>query len=592
MTVRNAMLELTSKGKPTSAIVIGKGKEDEIAAQLLAEHVADISGVEIPIVGINESSEIGNPIHLGTLSEESSGMSILRDRHSIVSWEDRKNEANKRLNIPSDLGTEGFVFQMEHLDDRDHLVLGGHTPQGTLYSAVTAAERLCLDGNKTVIKYIDTALQPRINLPMFDFRSVATNFGGPDGLRPKQWEKEWMRPDGSPDWQGFVDFLVSHKLNNLNCWTFNLASGIAYSSARFPEMVNQHHPNVRQEFMQNLIEYAVQRNIETWFMLDFPDHFTGVIKERPHFAGKNIDLRQFPKGEAWNSYQKGDGHAGEVRGAGGWVCGAEPEVKRFWQAYLDELLDRYPGVGGIGGQFGEHSSQRCDCPVCSERYFDIQREFFEEMVEIARAKNPEITPWIYDSWGTPEIIKAAERFPGFVNIDWGDVRDVLKFSSCRQIPRSNWYLQHASASRWREFLLRHGTQVLATLGVAGYQIRGVFYRELDEMYHAVQEFTWNRSLNEDGFARLHIIRRYHRDSDELTKLYASWMKINRGKELLTDSVLAGWIDHEQERKILTAELATLESILQGIDKQDSFISDIAEAFQKSRQELHALAEAK
>ena len=590
--MKGMMFELVKDGRPNSAIVIGRGKDDESFARLLAQNVSDISGVEIPIIGENESLRVKNFIHLGTLSEHSSGLEILREKRCMVSWKDREEEQNKRLNIPADLGDQGFVFHAIRQDEENHLVLGGYTAQGTLYAAVTAAERLCLDRDSLVVKYIDTVLQPRFNIPLFKHRSVATNLGGPDGLRPGQWEKEWRKPDGSYDWRGFVDFLVSHKLNNLNCWIFNLAFGIAYNSARFPEMVNRHHPNVKQEFMYDLMEYAAQRHIDTWFMLGFPDNWAGVIKERPHFAGKNIDLDQFPKGEAWDSYAQGDSQVRAVRRSVGWVCGAEPEVKQFWREYLEELVERYPQVRGIGGQFGEHSSLRCTCPVCSERFFDIQREFFEELVKTVQAKNPAITPWMYDSWGAPEIVRAADQFPHFLNIDWGDDTDCLKFHSRCQVPRSTWYLQHASGSRWREYLLRLGTRTLATFGLSGYQIRGVSYREQDEMYHAAQEFAWNPALSEDGFALLHIIRRYHHEDSRLTKLYASWIKINGRKELLRNADSFGWIDHAQERSALNSELSKFETTLRRMDKRDGFVADIVEAFERSRKELHALATGK
>ena len=587
--MKGLMFQLVKEGKPNAAIVVGREKDDESSARLLAQHVADIAGVDIPLIADKESLGGKNYIHLGTLSEESSGLKVLREHRCMVGWKDREQEENKRLNIPADLGDQGFVFHSMLQDDVKHLVLGGHTAQGTLYAAVTAVERLCLDKDSLAIKYIDTVLQPRFNVPLFEHRSVATNLGGPDWLGPGQWEKEWRKSDGSYDWQGFVDFLVGHKFNNLNCWIFNLAFGIAYDSSRFSEMVNRHHPNVKHEFMHDLMEYADRKYMDVWFFLDFPDNWAGVIKERPHFAGKNVDLGRFPMGEAWDSYAKGDDQSRKVRGSVSWVCGAEPEVKQFWRAYLEELVERYPKVRGIGGQFCEHSSTRCTCPVCSERFFDIQREFFEELVETVQAKHPAISPWIYDSWGTREIVEASGRFRNFVNIDWGGVADCLKFRSRRQVPRGTWYLQHASGSRWREHLLRLGTRTLAAFGLSGYQIRGVSYREQDEAYHAAQEFAWNPALSEEGFALLHIIRRYHREDSELVNLYASWIKINGCKESLTHPDSVGWIDHAQERSVLNSELSKFETTLRGMDKQDDFVADIAEAFENGRKEFHALA---
>ena len=182
-------------------------------------------------------------------------------------------------------------------------------------------------------------------------------------------------------------------------------------------MVNRHHPNVKGEFMKELMVYAKEMGIDVWFFLDFLENWAGIIKHRPHLAGKNVDLSDFPTGETWETYLRGDETALDVRKRVGWVCGDEPDVKKFWREYLEELIDRYPSVCRIGGQFGEAGPQRCDCSKCSKGYFDMQREYFQELVDTAQAKNPDIIPWVYDSLGTREIIRGAGRFPHFVNID-------------------------------------------------------------------------------------------------------------------------------------------------------------------------------
>lgn len=65
-------------------------------------------------------------------------------------------------------------------------------------------------------------------------------------------------------------------------------------------MVNRHHPNVKGEFMKELMVYAEEMGIDVWFFLDFPENWAGIIKHRPHLAGKNVDLSDFPTGETWD----------------------------------------------------------------------------------------------------------------------------------------------------------------------------------------------------------------------------------------------------------------------------------------------------
>ena len=122
----------------------------------------------------------------------------------------------------------------------------------------------------------------------------------------------------------------------------------------------------------------------------------------------------------------------------------------------------------------------------------------------------------------------------------------------------------------------------AASGLSGYQIRGVSYRGQDEMYHAAQEFAWNPALTEEGFARLHIIRRYHRDDEVLARLYASWIKLNGHREA-PDAV--GWVDRDRERSALREERIRFETVLGAADRDDEFVADIAGAFEENRREF-------
>lgn len=184
-----ASFELVAGGKPRAAIVAGGGTGDEDSARMLARSVAEITG-GVPVVGEGESSPFDNLVHLGTLSDGGGGMEVLRRKRPLASWEDREQESYKRLNIAADLGDEGFVRDATRRDGGGDLVLGGHTGQGTMYAAVTAAQRLCLEGASLSIRHIDSPLQPRINVPLFPNRSIATNIGGPDWIEPARWENE------------------------------------------------------------------------------------------------------------------------------------------------------------------------------------------------------------------------------------------------------------------------------------------------------------------------------------------------------------------------------------------------------------------
>ena len=88
--------------------------------------------------------------------------------------------------------------------------------------------------------------------------------------------------------------------------------------------------------------------------------------------------------------------------------------------------------------------------------------------------------------------------------------------------------------------------------------------------------------DEDGFARLHVIRRYHRDDTEIAELYASWIKVNGARALLEHGDLYGWIDRAEERRTLSTEMSKLDAALEKAGGQDHFVTGIADAYESLR----------
>jgi hexosaminidase len=119
--------------RPSTRILVqlGHQEEDRIAAETLAEQVADQSGLKLDIVGTKISSKAeGNVIMLVRLQDA-------RVRRFL---------ARKGLNADSSLGEEGYLLFSDH----SHLIVAANTGQG-LFSGVQTLRQLLRPAGKSLI---------------------------------------------------------------------------------------------------------------------------------------------------------------------------------------------------------------------------------------------------------------------------------------------------------------------------------------------------------------------------------------------------------------------------------------------------------
>lgn len=426
---------------------------------------------------------------------------------------------------------------------------------------------------------------------MFRYRSITTTLGGPDWYAGGQWEKEWAKPDGSGyDWRGFVDWMVSHKINVLNTWIFGLDFGIAYDSKRFPDLVDRYHPNVKHEFMTQLIDYAHSRGIRVFTMIDFPDNCTAVVKRYPELAGKNVNPHDIPDGPKWEEYQKlGEGvlkdtgfqqlQSLELKCS--WVCGSEPKTMEFWRSYIEDLLDHYPKLDGIGGEFAEDDYLLCNCPLCRGNHFAIFEKYFAAMVDVGRRYNPNMAFWVYDSWGTRDIVQHQDRYPNFIDIDWSGLMAGL--SRREYLPRSKWYLFHREADRFPDFSYKYGASILNERGQECMEIRVVAYKSWDNAVQAFEEFSWNPRLTIDEYAELYIRKLYRRSDPQLARLYAAWLKFPGYQEMASgrEGDTGTFYEdptREEDRARAAEAKATVARLLEQIPDRSELVETIRRQF--------------
>lgn len=565
------------EGEPVCTLIIGSktDQEDLHSAKILADAIYEFGGVRPDITEAKEEVLTPNKVLIGSPENNPIARQVLRIDKILGTPEDKLKE--KRRLIPENLGSQGFVIYRSDYAGKPSLTLSGYTSQGTFYAVNTLVDRLYEKEGEIIVDGFDSEALPIFNIPAFAYRSAATNIGGPDWLGHAQWEKEF-----GYDYKAFIDWAAGHKINNLIIWTFDLEFGIAYPSERFPECVNKYHPNVRKEFMGDLIDYAHERYISVFFFIDFPDNWTNIIRIRPELAGANVDLSVFPSSETWwEEYQKTGKQYGQRRAHPEyrkmlrlWVCGSKPETMKFWREYWAELMDRYPHVDGVGGQFCEHVPSRCDCENCNEHFFDLQLKYFEEMYRIAKSKNPDIRLWFYDAWGARDIKRFADKHPEVIYIDWGAQFQIFSFKHA--VPRSNWYLYHRGRERWYEFGLKEAAQIFNERRQEGMQLRMVYYKELDRMYQAFEEFSWNPRLSIGEYARLYTRKQLRRDEETISKVYTHWIKIKGYNEVLNYPRLP-LPKRKLYKEKMKREIKGLWKAFKEVTVENEFVTDLREA---------------
>ena len=170
------------------------------------------------------------------------------------------------------------------------------------------------------------------------------------------------------------------------------------------------------------------------------------------------------------------------------------------------------------------------------------------MVKIGKKKNSGIKIWLYDVWGVRDILKNKDKFDGLIRIDWND--KFVPFMFRHYIPRGNWYLYHRGYNeKGSEFGIKECAKIFNERNLEGYQIRGVHYKEMDQIYSAFEEFAWNPSLSINDFAYLYILKKLRKKNKKLSQAYASWIKIRGYKEILSYRKITPEIKRDYQKKI-------------------------------------------
>lgn len=197
---------------------------------------------------------------------------------------------------------------------------------------------------------------------------------------------------GLAEWRRAVDGFAADAVNTLVLW---MPGG--FRSRKFPLTwgYNAEHPNVRQDFARELVDYAHTKKIRV--LLGFtPFGYDGV----------NRMPLQHPDWKA----RKADGSPVEEFGIHSWgwsLCPARAEVRDFMREYLREMiLDFYPNADGLMVESSDYNV--CLCADCRARPYEEEFRLTREISGEVWKRNPGATILVYPHYFTGRQVPGLE----------------------------------------------------------------------------------------------------------------------------------------------------------------------------------------
>ena len=486
------------------------------SARTLQRIFQSITGKRIPVVATPSGKKGLSAIFLGQ-PEDNSILCNLLSRSGLHL--NTSNQIDRLTSMKN--GEQGFAIRFVNIEECACAVLAGNTPVGTFYAVQEFADRVYKTNDGIYAIDRDNILTS----PAIKYRSMFGNVSGPDYVSSGEFIKTFGNNDGTIDVEAFIDWVARYRVNNLLITLFDLQFGINYASKKYPEAVNIKHPNVKNEFFGQLVEKAKESHIDVWLTSNFPDCWFGVIKAYPKFAAKHVDMQAYDRTDDWwdKFYTGMTRREYALLRPSSVVCANEPAVMEFWRGYWEELLQRYPGVAGVGGQWGEKPKQRCYCSKCKENFDEQQWRYFKVMTEVAEKVHPGLKYWMWYALYGREIAKHRDKLPNLTYIYFGDgaIRPPV---SEAQGTKVDWYLSHGMTDPNYEPWLRRHCLECQRLGIVGIQKRLAEYHKCDRSYYALARFSWSPELSWEEFARQYILHKYHMKDTQKVKTYAAILR--------------------------------------------------------------------
>jgi len=155
---------------------------------------------------------------------------------------------------------------------------------------------------------------------------------------------EWTSSWDADTWKSHIDFLVD-KLKADSLFFCMNGYELPYSSDAFPEAVELDHQNVKNDFFQEVFDYAKSRNLYLGAVFCTTGHAWGYAKAHPNYTTIAKDGTRHKEN----------------------LCHNNPEGRRYAETVVKEMLTRYKGFDALSFHPPENA-QPCYCRYCQSAF--------------------------------------------------------------------------------------------------------------------------------------------------------------------------------------------------------------------------------
>ena len=494
-------IPISVDGQPTiTTIQIGSQAStvEVYAAEELQTWIEQLTGSKPPIITTSQLHVTLTLISIGTF--ESSP------------------EVKKRLNLPIDLGNEGYMIRSFEAENR--IIVGAHSANGVLYGCYHILELMVAERTGLTTADLDFIVSPRPNLALSPIDHSSQPF----------YPVRAVLEVNDPDW------LARHRINmsgGEGVWTGTgiddgLGTAFQYvDSAQFELLQDLTGQERRQKIktLRNRVDLLYRRGIDSFlFMYVTGEPTKALIRNRPQLLGQPVQYGGSRNGVSYRP-----------------LCWSKPELHQLVTDLAQEIVVTYPTLSGFHLRCWGYETRSCqDCPQCGGQSESGQKLLWKLIFTIIQASlkaRPDFKFYIsgYDGFWLkdPEGSYAARLPQGTVfSKKWGydgEPTDQPNLSSkllnkLGRLDHQLIILSHEVEEVMPLWMIEgdlfvNGVRRFSTTnqqpGLAGFTVQGaeVGLGQLDRLVSA--RINWNPKLDHLQLMRDFLTNRYQIESAEL-----------------------------------------------------------------------------
>lgn len=346
-----ADIPIVVSGVPQATIQIGANAstQEKFAASEIQTFIEKFTSARLQRLTNQQATTTRTVIILGTLTSNPTVRSLQTD---------------VGLNLPADIGDEGYQIKSADLGSEYVIIITAHTPRGVIYGAYGLIEACirALTDLQLVYPNMAVARTPTLRIPSLDETS-----------RPFYPVRAVLEID-DPDW------LARQRVNmsgGEGVWTgtgIEDGFGTAFKYVDTPAFTSyQDEPRVQRlkriETLQNRFNALNDRGIDAYlFMYLTGEPTEALIKARPDLLGPEV-LYGASRNEV--SYRP--------------FCWTNPDFHILARQLTQEIVKTYPALAGFHLRSWGHETRACNCPDCGDRTPQGQAKLWDVYFTIIKA---------------------------------------------------------------------------------------------------------------------------------------------------------------------------------------------------------------